>query len=247
MPEPQEVTTGLSRSMPAAVKLLAQFARPAAAVRPSTAPWPARCARPACGRSARRRAAPDRCRRNGPAAAHRRSAPSPRPRRAHLDPASPRASIVEIGVEDARRDPWSRSVGHRPTRGLPAVDAAVEHEHFRRAHDAEHPPDARRREHARPVIDDDRVVAEMPIEPTCWAKTDGVRQRVRQLGARLHHLVLVEEHGARNVRRLVLGPRVALLRRQVPGGVDDRQARLVEGCPAASRRRQRRRSSSLMS
>jgi hypothetical protein len=51
---------------------------------------------------------------------------------------------------------------------------------------------------------------------------------VRQLGIRVRGRIVIEEARARNMRRLILGARIALLRRQIPGRIDNRQAGLAK-------------------
>ena len=112
-----------------------------------------------------------------------------------------------------------RHVGQRAALGPPLRQAAVQHRDVVVAHEAEQPPHPGRGDEAVVVVDDD---------PAAVAEAQLAHPRA-ELGRRRHHvrvqvlgladLVEVEEHGARDVRRLVLGPGVALGRRQEPGGV----------------------------
>ena len=130
---------------------------------------------------------------------------------------------VEIDMEDARGDA-GRFSRQRPSLLLPAVEPAIEDIDLENAHGPEHPPHARRRKESRTIIDDDRVVCGNPHRSGIAREQFRPRQGVRQVRVGIDDVVLVEEDCARNMSRLILGGGVAPLRRQVPGGVDDRQA-----------------------
>ena len=49
-----------------------------------------------------------------------------------------------------------------------------------------------------------------------------------QAGGRIDHRVLIEEDRAGNMAGVIFGPGEAVLGRQIPGGVDDREARPPE-------------------
>lgn len=134
---------------------------------------------------------------------------------------------VEDCVESLRAG--FRNLGRRwPAVRFPAVHPAIENEDVLGAHDSEHPPDPRGGEDPRAVVDDDRVVlADSHCAHglgECLGRGQGVRQRARPIGDR----VLVEEDRPGNVRGGVFGFRVAVLRRQIPGGIDYLDRRIIE-------------------
>ena len=221
------MTTGLSRSMPASSKTLAQRLR-----RQQLAVPRQRRGRHAGG--ARHMAAAHAGARlrlgAGEAAGRPRIGDLPL---AGLDDA---AHFGEVGDPARRRNRQSKTLGAilvgsavtgRPV-GLPAVEAAFQHVDLLRAHRCGTSTSARRREQARAVIDDDGVVGRNAHRADHAGKDAGRRQRVRQRRIRDRR----PRPGRRTPRpeygRLILGARVALLRRQIPGRVDDRQAGLAE-------------------
>ena len=72
------------------------------------------------------------------------------------------------------------------------------------------------------------------MAPTWRANNFRSRQRVRQSRIGLDDKVLVEEHGSRHMSGCEFRLRITVLRRQIPGPVDNRETRLTEpaGKPA---------------
>ena len=130
------------------------------------------------------------------------------------------------------------AVLQRPPFRLPFLQAAVQHRHVVVAHDAEHPPRARRRVQALAVVDDDaHAVADAHLLHA--AGELGRRgQHVRQRVLLVRDLVDVEEQRARNVARP--GTRPSASRPAVGRcmrAVEDDEVRARRGARRASRSR----------
>ena len=136
--------------------------------------------------------------------------------------------IVDLGDEtmieprgEMPRLAADRPVFERTSLGQPLRQAAVEDRHFTGAEGAQRPPDARSREKAGAVIDDEAhpVADSEPLHRL--RKAQRIGQHMRQAARRVGNLVDVEKDRARDVPGEILGARVAAERRKIPGRIDD--------------------------
>src|SRR5690606_10948916 len=100
--------------------------------------------------------------------------------------------FIEFNFEETRCG-LGRLARYRATLFFPAVKAAIEDVDLLCAHSPQHPPNARRREHSRPVIDNDRVLL-VDAHGTCeLTKQTGPGKCMWKRALRIDDLVLVEE------------------------------------------------------
>ena len=125
---------------------------------------------------------------------------------------------------------WSPgwSLIDRAALGLPFRQAAIQHRDIGLAHQPEGPPDPRRRENARPVVDDDLMAIAHAHRPHPADEHLGWRGHVRQAGPLVGDLVNVEEPGAGNVCGAIFGPGIPTCVRQIPACIQDPQVGILQ-------------------
>ena len=121
-----------------------------------------------------------------------------------------------------------RFVIDRPVPGHPLRKATIENRDIVVSEDPEHPPHPGSRHHVAAVVDHD---------PDAVAKAQGAHpagellgpgQHVGQIRRVVGDLVDIEEHRAGNMALEVFRTWIAVLRRQIPGTVDDAHIRRIE-------------------
>ncbi len=164
--------------------------------------------------------------------------PPPRPGVQHLR--GPGPQVVPHPVQRAhqlRPEAGAEGAAHRgglsgldgPVLPPPFRESAREHRRVVVAEQPEHPPRPAGRHHAPRVVGDDAEAVSQAEGPGPGGEVPGARDHVGQVARRgVADLVDVEADGARNVRPAVVGVGVAVLRGQIPGGVDDRHLRIVQ-------------------
>ena len=133
----------------------------------------------------------------------------------------------EIGSEDVRRD-FGQFGRERTPLLFPAVESTIEDEHLAGTHDTEDPSRAGCRKQAGTVIDNDGVGFGDAHRTRKTGKILGRRQTMRKLRAGLNRAVVVEENRSGNVTGIASGPRIAVLRRQLPCAVHDFHTRFPQ-------------------
>jgi hypothetical protein len=136
--------------------------------------------------------------------------------------------VVQPGVEGPRRARRRLTGLHRVPTGGPRREAAVEDPHVAGAEHGQHPPDPGRGEQTGAVVNHDRHVLGDAQSPHRVRELVRSGKHVRQRRGEVAHLVDVDPDRARDVTGAVLGGRVAVHRRQVPGPVDRHHLRVVQ-------------------
>jgi len=108
------------------------------------------------------------------------------------------------------------------------LDATGQDKHLFRTHDAEQPPATRRRKDARTVIGDDAVILADAELADSIGKHIGRGHHMRETGGMIRDFVVIETHGTGNMPCRIFGICIAVVGRQVEGGVDDSQIRASE-------------------
>ena len=135
-------------------------------------------------------------------------------------------SSVEIGREAHRRSGQGRTGRERTALRAPFRQPAVQHMNGLRAHHAEHPPGPGGRASAQGIIDDDGVVRRDPQIAHLGREPVGGRQHVRQVALLIRYGFQVEDSGTRYMTLQKIDAGVASV--QMPAGVEDPDGRVAE-------------------
>ncbi len=144
-------------------------------------------------------------------------------------------ALVEQGGEMTMAMGMAAALG-RPALGDPFHEAAVEDRDIMSAERLQHPPGPRRRVQRAVVVDDDAIAVADPQRLHPAGELVRRREHVRGRIVRIGDLVDVEEDRAGDVRRLIFRPRVAAGAGQEQGRVDHAQVgRAQLGCQPVGR------------
>ena len=121
-----------------------------------------------------------------------------------------------------------RCVVERASLAFPLREATIEDDDVVMSHHAKHPPDPCGAEQAGAVINDNAIAVAKSKCADARRELFRCGQHVRIRAFEIADFIDIEKHGAWNVFALVLGARIALRLRQIPGGIDDPDIRCGE-------------------